>query len=69
MNRGSKPGGLLAAETTPGFNEAPIHESGKWVRDGDHERRGTGRFNEAPIHESGKWYEVKGFTTLLQALQ
>ena len=35
------------------FNEAPIHESGKFS---SLERGNTGnaRFNEAPIHESGK---------------
>ena len=37
-----------------GFNEAPIHESGKStsiLRTG----RRTRGFNEAPIHESGKY--------------
>ena len=53
MNRGSPdfaPRGSCAAH---GFNEAPIHESGKsalpWGA-----RHGCSRFNEAPIHESGK---------------
>ena len=35
------------------FNEAPIHESGKWIGIAL-ERRIQGCFNEAPIHESGK---------------
>ena len=40
--------------TKSGFNEAPIHESGKYLI------HGTGLyihmcFNEAPIHESGKF--------------
>ena len=54
MNRGS--GVIRLADPAPGpsFNEAPIHESGKWAG-----LRGSAggpirRFNEAPIHESGK---------------
>ena len=38
------------------FNEAPIHESGKFIKmmlDGDTDFS----FNEAPIHESGKFGE------------
>ena len=35
------------------FNEAPIHESGKFTMDPKKKREWT-RFNEAPIHESGK---------------
>ena len=54
MNRGSAAplgGGQLLGPT--GFNEAPIHESGKWsaARAASSRLR---RFNEAPIHESGK---------------
>ena len=53
MNRGSN----AAPETTPsfatGFNEAPIHESGKCDCQIDLSRNVPG-FNEAPIHESGK---------------
>ena len=30
MNRGSTSAGRPAATYAPGFNEAPIHESGKW---------------------------------------
>ena len=53
MNRGS----LVRPERVPvppaGFNEAPIHESGKYARQ-KAGLRGRSRFNEAPIHESGK---------------
>ena len=39
------------------FNEAPIHESGKW-----HwsicTRTAMSSFNEAPIHESGKYIRL-----------
>ena len=53
MNRGSESLVDFSGPSRPGFNEAPIHESGKrsviwtscWTRR---------RFNEAPIHESGK---------------
>ena len=38
-----------------GFNEAPIHESGKSERSGCHSATTRLCFNEAPIHESGKW--------------
>ena len=41
----------------PGFNEAPIHESGKCLSDRQINLRHTG-FNEAPIHESGKFSGV-----------
>ena len=54
MNRGS---GRRSAETAgvpDGFNEAPIHESGK-SSTRTSSRRTTPRFNEAPIHESGKF--------------
>ena len=53
MNRGS------AALTSPepsqglGFNEAPIHESGKSCSGGTR-CAWLDCFNEAPIHESGK---------------
>ena len=53
MNRGSPVSLALMPTCYAGFNEAPIHESGKW-----HWLRSPfsrlGRFNEAPIHESGK---------------
>ena len=55
MNRGSTSGHGHGRAVAIRFNEAPIHESGKY---------GTPRcasaiptcFNEAPIHESGKSY-------------
>ena len=53
MNRGSS-GGIQPPRLSPSrFNEAPIHESGKY---GTGRRRcaSINRFNEAPIHESGK---------------
>ena len=53
MNRGSA---RLTAALLRGlnrFNEAPIHESGKYCA-GSKRRRPATRFNEAPIHESGK---------------
>ena len=58
MNRGRAriTGGAVSAMT--GFNEAPIHESGKVSA---RVLRGTCfavGFNEAPIHESGKGQAV-----------
>ena len=53
MNRGSWGSSVASSAGLIGFNEAPIHESGKSHR----ESKGSiprGRFNEAPIHESGK---------------
>ena len=54
MNRGSdgKPG--LEKADLLRFNEAPIHESGKWKTRTSFTKPGSG-FNEAPIHESGKY--------------
>ena len=58
MNRGSvfvrsEPQSRLDAKA--GFNEAPIHESGKCGRsDRSSPKTVCIRFNEAPIHESGK---------------
>ena len=52
MNRGSTGRGS-PAQSTNGFNEAPIHESGKCVY-GPLCRKPPPGFNEAPIHESGK---------------
>ena len=53
MNRGSAILSCLFMVSPSCFNEAPIHESGKylgtWPPHG-----GARRFNEAPIHESGK---------------
>ena len=53
MNRGSTPDSSLSGFRARGFNEAPIHESGKFrvPPPGPAPAR---RFNEAPIHESGK---------------
>ena len=53
MNRGSDSGPRRVLASADRFNEAPIHESGKFAF-----ARivcfPTRRFNEAPIHESGK---------------
>ena len=53
MNRGSH--GVFQHRRFPGlgFNEAPIHESGK-SKSRTCDCPLTMRFNEAPIHESGK---------------
>ena len=53
MNRGSRAGARSSVRLRPGFNEAPIHESGKSETRSD-APSGSQRFNEAPIHESGK---------------
>ena len=53
MNRGSQ---ILVFSGRTGdrsFNEAPIHESGKFI-DLIVLALAIGGFNEAPIHESGK---------------
>ena len=54
MNRGSAVPLLGCGEYPVGFNEAPIHESGKSATDRRAVRGDEARFNEAPIHESGK---------------
>ena len=54
MNRGSEADGYTMPEGIGGFNEAPIHESGKY-HDERRQTLRTARFNEAPIHESGKF--------------
>ena len=54
MNRGSKASLARPPSSQPGFNEAPIHESGKLCQSGERCRTVAPRFNEAPIHESGK---------------
>ena len=53
MNRGSAAARRQRRMARIAFNEAPIHESGKWQRvvTGSSQER---PFNEAPIHESGK---------------
>ena len=53
MNRGSVVRVRLAVVRTLGFNEAPIHESGK-SRLATAPAASSAGFNEAPIHESGK---------------
>ena len=54
MNRGSRGGRLRIFHGLECFNEAPIHESGKWSSLRRSRSRSL-RFNEAPIHESGKY--------------
>ena len=54
MNRGSAASARPILDGVQRFNEAPIHESGKFRRHADRDRTALGRFNEAPIHESGK---------------
>ena len=53
MNRGSLGIERDHRASDSGFNEAPIHESGKCVGQSE-SRADLGCFNEAPIHESGK---------------
>ena len=53
MNRGSVRFPASEPRLALGFNEAPIHESGK-SSTSLRSRRNAGSFNEAPIHESGK---------------
>ena len=53
MNRGSLKHHEHQVAQQEGFNEAPIHESGK-QRSCAAAQRLEPRFNEAPIHESGK---------------
>ena len=59
MNRGSHDRAKLHAPRAAGFNEAPIHESGKSASCPASPDTPRKRFNEAPIHESGK-YELLG---------
>ena len=54
MNRGSLPSCAIGTLWTLGFNEAPIHESGKFRLPRRERTSAARRFNEAPIHESGK---------------
>ena len=59
MNRGSVTHGRSGRRGSRSrFNEAPIHESGKF---GYYLGRNDGKqgFNEAPIHESGKCDPVR----------
>ena len=57
MNRGSQGHAGLPCGARSRFNEAPIHESGKYFANCDAELA-ENRFNEAPIHESGKSLEL-----------
>ena len=57
MNRGSAGLRQRPSLLPCGFNEAPIHESGK-CRPAESMTWSTHCFNEAPIHESGKCYGV-----------
>ena len=53
MNRGSSGRSCTLNPRPRSFNEAPIHESGKFREAASASLRTSG-FNEAPIHESGK---------------
>ena len=53
MNRGSLTYRVPKCDFGTCFNEAPIHESGKF-RSARTAAPNGNRFNEAPIHESGK---------------
>ena len=53
MNRGSSESDPRRRDAPTSFNEAPIHESGKFPH-GLRLNLAQGGFNEAPIHESGK---------------
>ena len=59
MNRGSNSTTGTGRPAALSFNEAPIHESGKWHLTGPSPDRTASRFNEAPIHESGKFAKVE----------
>ena len=54
MNRGSRLERRYVVVRALRFNEAPIHESGKFTGTLRTTAVGEG-FNEAPIHESGKY--------------
>ena len=55
MNRGSQASLQATTRSRRCFNEAPIHESGKYW-DSTRPCSDFQCFNEAPIHESGKWH-------------
>ena len=55
MNRGSLPKRHRKRVSNRCFNEAPIHESGKYGAPVASRSGSKHRFNEAPIHESGKY--------------
>ena len=66
MNRGSPKHVAIDCHHAIGFNEAPIHESGKFDEGGKESSDGE-RFNEAPIHESGKLHRRGGLGRGYQA--
>ena len=68
MNRGSDRDAGNGHDGHRGFNEAPIHESGKsaLVR---FSRAANCRFNEAPIHESGKFRSAAARRKIIMQLQ
>ena len=68
MNRGSACRSGAGGRACQRFNEAPIHESGKW-RGSKRSRRPVARFNEAPIHESGKYRPKRERTLRVRPLQ
>ncbi len=68
MNRGSSIHSVYQHRKRPGFNEAPIHESGKCVA-AALGGLGRPRFNEAPIHESGKCKDVMSMDAVAPELQ
>ena len=63
MNRGSAEPFVGRGRRVGGFNEAPIHESGKFVNTALSEMGIESSFNEAPIHESGKLDLLRGRTS------
>ena len=68
MNRGSAPSVAIMSSHRLGFNEAPIHESGKCPGRRLRPPARSG-FNEAPIHESGKFDSLADFADRDDSLQ
>ena len=58
MNRGSVSASHPVVQLVRPFNEAPIHESGKYGARTP-PASWTAPFNEAPIHESGKFLRFR----------
>ena len=68
MNRGSDISAAPHFRSATGFNEAPIHESGKSEGlTGSRQRQSS--FNEAPIHESGKYVPGRSHILIHAGLQ
>ena len=67
MNRGSDTLQVLEDLRMARFNEAPIHESGKYAFALIRRFWPTASFNEAPIHESGKFGRTSAETLTLAA--